>query len=362
MIDHHAHPFDREAGPFDPTRLAIDLTDMADGRPNAPVQPDTLWRALLVSRLADRLKVDVEDVDAARSSQAEDYPDYVRALFTDAGIDALILDAAWPPGSEQYADQFAALSGCEVRLLWRLDPHVDELLEQGLGAGDIIERVDRQIAAAEGRYCGFKTVVAYRSGLAVDPAATLESAAASLETGGPQAAKPLRDLLFGRLLEHAAEVDMPVQIHTGFGDSDLRLGRVDPLLLEDVLDTPAGRRAPVVLLHSGFPFQDQAAYLAAARRNVHVDVSLVNVFAPANLGDGLRRVVGLAPVDRVLFGTDAYLLPEVFWFAATVLREAWQQVRASLAGQGMDGGWLDRAEDAMFAGNARRLYGLPDPT
>jgi predicted TIM-barrel fold metal-dependent hydrolase len=168
----------------------------------------------------------------------------------------------------------------------------------------------------------------------------------------------LRDLVFLRLLEGAAATGLPVQIHTGFGDSDLRLADANPTLLADVLDTSAGRHAPIVLLHSGFPYQDEAAYLAAARANVHVDVSLVNIFAPANLADGLRRIVGLAPVDRVLFGTDAYALPEAFWFAAVMLREAWQVVRDGLLTQGMDAGWTADAERAMFEGNARRLYGL----
>lgn len=362
VIDHHAHPFDLERGVFEPTRLAIDLADMEGGRPEAPVQPDTVWRGLLTSLLADRLGVAVERLDDARASAAEDYPGYVRGLFADAGIDAMIMDAAWPPDSEQHVEQFASLSGCRVHLLWRLDPYVDELLDEGVPAPGIVERIDDAIAAASDRgYCGFKTVLAYRSGLAVDPTVTVGAAAAALRAGGPRAAKPLRDLLFGRLLDHAAETGLPVQVHTGFGDSDLRLGRADPLLLEDVLDTPGGRRALVVLLHSAFPFQDQAAYLAAARRNVHIDLSLVNLFAPANLADGIRRVVGLAPVDRVVFGTDAHVLPEAFWFAATQLQEAWQQVRDGLRQQGMHSDWLDRAEDAMFEGNARRLYGLGDP-
>jgi predicted TIM-barrel fold metal-dependent hydrolase len=183
-------------------------------------------------------------------------------------------------------------------------------------------------------------------------------AEAGLRRGGPLASKPLRDLAFRRLLEGATETGLPVQIHTGFGDSDLRLRNADPTLLEDVLDTPVGRSAPIVLLHSGFPYQDEASYLAAARSNVHADLSLVNLFAPANLADGLRRVVGVAPVDRVLFGTDAYLLPEAFWFAAIMLREAWQAVRDGLLAQGMDRVWMDEAEHAMFAGNARRLYRL----
>ena len=359
MIDHHAHPFDREPGPFVPTRLAIDLDDLDGRRPTAPVFPDTVWRALFMSRLARRFGVTVDELPAAREESTVDYPAHVRSLFSDAGIDELVIDPGWPAGSERYAEDFARLSGCTVHLLWRLEPLVDELLDYGAGVDEILAKVDERIASAAGSgYCGFKSVIAYRSGLAVDPGATVARAESALRQGGRAASKPLRDLLFQRLLAGAADTELPVQIHTGFGDSDLRLRNANPTLLEDVLDTPAGRHASVVLLHSGFPYQDEASYLTAARSNVHVDLSLVNIFAPANLVDGVLRVVGVAPVDRVLFGTDAYLLPEAFWFAAVMLREAWHVVRDGLLAQGMDPGWATAAERAMFDGNARRLYRL----
>ena len=359
MIDHHAHPFDREPGPFRPTRLAIDLDDLDGGRPAAPVRPDTVWRALFVSRLARWFDVPVEELPAARKQRAVDYQAHVRRLFADAGIDELVLDPGWPPGSERYVEDFARLSGCAVHLLWRVEPLIDDMLERGASVDQIVAEVDEHIGSAGERgFCGFKTVIAYRTGLAIDPDATAAGAESALRHGGPLASKALRDLVLQRLLAGAADTGLPVQIHTGFGDSDLRLGRANPTLLEDVLDTPAGRHAPIVLLHSGFPYQDEASYLAAARSNVHVDVSLVNLFAPSNLADGVRRVVGVAPVDRVLFGTDAYLLPEAFWFAAVMLQEAWQVVRDGLLAQGMDPGWMVDAERAMFDGNARRLYRL----
>jgi predicted TIM-barrel fold metal-dependent hydrolase len=359
MIDHHAHPFDLEPGPFEPTRLAIDLDDLDGRRPAAPVRPDTVWRALFVSRLARWFGVTIADLPAARATHAANYASHVRRLFADAGIDEVLLDPGWPPGSERHIADFARLSGCAVHPLWRLEPLIDDLLSRDATVTQILAEVDDRIRSSRDRGVrGFKTVIAYRTGLAIDPDATVASAESALRGGGRSASKPLRDLVFRRLLAGAADTRLPVQIHTGFGDSDLRLADANPTLLDDVLDTPVGRQAPIALLHSGFPYQDEAGYLAAARANVHVDVSLVNLFAPVNLADGLRRVVGVAPVDRVLFGTDAYALPEAFWFAAVVLREAWGIVRDGLLAQGLDSGWMDDAERAMFEGNARRLYGL----
>lgn len=357
MFDHHAHPFDLTQQPLDPTRISIDLQDMQDQRSEAAVWPDTLWRALFMSRLASWFNVDIDEVAAVRREHAADYPSYVRTVFAEAAIDELIMDASWPPDSEQHIDEFADLSGCAVHLLWRIEAVLDGLLEEGAGVDDVLEHVEQAATAAVERgFRGFKSAIAYRSGLAVDPSVTPGTAGTALAKGGAGASKPLRDLVLRRVLSYAADVGVPVQIHTGFGDSDLRLGRANPLLLEQLLDTPEASEASVVLLHSGFPFQDEASYLAAARRNVYVDLSLVNLLAPANLVDGILRVIGTAPLDRVLLSTDAYVLPEAFWFAASVLRDAWHQARHRLEALGMEPRWLDQAEAAIFDGNARRLY------
>lgn len=344
MIDGHAHPFDREPVPLDLTRAAIDLGEMGSGRSQ---EPPPLWRALLSARLARRLGCEVGEVAAARADAARDYRVYVRGLFADAGITDVLLDAAWPPGAHEHVDDYARLSGARMHLLHRVEPLVDDLLAAGADDAELGRAVDADLDDALRRGCrGLKTVIAYRSGLAVDP-----EAAGDDEKGR-------RDRICRRVLGFAADTGVPVQIHCGFGDSDLQLGRADPLLLEPLLDTPEGRAAPIVLLHAAWPHVDAAAYLAAARPNVSVDLSLVNVFAPTRTADALARLLALAPPPRVLLGTDAYALPELYWFAATVLREAWAVVADGLVAGGPDRGWLAEAERGMFEENARRLYGL----
>jgi hypothetical protein len=356
MIDHHAHPFDRRPVALDLTAAGIDLAELGSG-PQAHASP--LWRALLLGRLARRFGVEHDEVPAARDLAAGDYPAYVRGLFADAGITAILMDPGWPPGSERHAGELAALSGCAVHLLWRVDPLIDDLLAAGAGDGELVDRVEAALvhAHADG-YRGLKSVIAYRSGLAVDPDARPDAGGPALSPDRRH--KALRDLVLRRTLGFAADTGMPVQIHTGFGDSDLRLGAADPLLLEGVLDSAEGRAATVVLLHAGFPFVDHAAYLAAARANVHVDLSLVNLFAPARVGDTLLRLASLAPPERILLGTDAYGPPELYWFAATLLRESWRHVAGRLGRLGVPEGWTRRAEGLLFAGNARRLYRLED--
>ena len=66
----------------------------------------------------------------------------------------------------------------------------------------------------------------------------------------------------------------PLQLHTGFGDTDLDLHRANPILLTGLI-REAHRRdaAPIVLLHC-YPYHREAAYLAAVYPNVHLDIGL----------------------------------------------------------------------------------------
>jgi predicted TIM-barrel fold metal-dependent hydrolase len=149
-----------------------------------------------------------------------------------------------------------------------------------------------------------------------------------------------------------------VQVHTGLGDSQLRLADSNPLLLEELLRTPEGRAATVVLIHGSYPWLEEQAYLAATKPNVHAELSLFNLFAPVTVADRLLRVVELAPVDRVLVGTDGHGEPETLWFAAHVLHEAWARAAGALRAAGARQGWIDQARELVFDGNARALYGF----
>jgi predicted TIM-barrel fold metal-dependent hydrolase len=162
-----------------------------------------------------------------------------------------------------------------------------------------------------------------------------------------------------RTLAFAADRQMPVQVHTGFGDSEIRLSEAHPLLLEELLLTPEGTGPPIVLIHGSFPYHEEAAYLAATRTNVHVDFSLFNLFVPGRLADRLLRLVELTPTAKLLAGTDGFALPEMHWFGAVLAREAWSEVRRRLEEDlRVPSGWIEGAESAIFAGNAQRLYRL----
>ena len=362
MIDHHAHPFPLTAAVFAPSDVTLDVaTGAAADQRRRDLGPGRLAVEVMQVRLARYLGCAVEDLAAARTEVAADWPGYVRGLFADVGLTGMLLD----PGAETFPSgngvaPYEELARVPMWELVRIEPLVDRLMEAGARTPEILDAVDGLLAAAAARGAvGAKTVLAYRTGLAVDPDASVLAAERSLDTPVPvpRRGKALRDLLFRRVLATCAELDLPLQVHTGFGDSDLRLAGANPILLDDVLRTPEGEAAKVVLIHGGFPWHEQVAYMAAVRPGVWVDFSLSNLVSPATTADRLLRLLDLCPTGRLIVGSDGHKAPETHWFALHVLRDAWSAVRERLE-SATRANWLDDVEQAVFAGNVRALYRL----
>jgi predicted TIM-barrel fold metal-dependent hydrolase len=365
ISDDHAHPFPLAPDVLDLAGITLDVADDygASARRRA-LAPGRLVLEAMRLRLAALLGCPAEEVEPARADAARDWAGYVHRLFADVGLSGMLLDGGThfvDPGA--LAEYESVAGGIPMRSLLRLETVIDPLLAAGCGADEVLDAVGEAVsAAAAAGAVGCKTVLAYRTGLAVDADATLADARRSVRDAGtdlpvPRRAKALRDLVLRRALAQCGELGLPVQVHTGFGDSELRLADADPLGLDDLLRTPEARRAAVVLIHAAYPWHEQVAYLAAVRESVWAEFSLVNLLSPATSADRLLRLVELAPTGRILVGSDGHGPPETHWFALGVIRDAWARVRAGLGGLARDG-WLDDVERAILADNARTLYGL----
>jgi uncharacterized protein len=364
VVDDHAHPFGLAATELSFADITLDVgTDFGAAARRAALAPGRLALEAMRVRLATLLRCAPEDVETARADRAEDWAGYVRLLFADVGLAAMLLD----PGVEQLeaddVDAYARLLDRPVGRLLRVEQVIDPALERGATADEILADVEASIsAAAAAGFAGAKTVLAYRTGLGVDPQVTLAEARRSVADSAGQPvrrrAKPLRDLLFRRVVAQCGELGLPVQVHTGFGDSELRLTDSEPIALDAALRTPEVSRGCVVLIHAGYPWHEQVAYLAAVRRSVWAEFSLSNLVSPITTADRLMRLLDLAPAGRVLLGSDGHGPPETHWFGLGVLRDAWREIATRL-GPVVRAQWLDDVETAVFAGNATALYGLP---
>ena len=196
-------------------------------------------------------------------------------------------------------------------------------------------------------YVGLKTVLAYRGGLDLD---ALQPMSSGSEPQGRIEGATAREALLAALEANEATGDpLPLQVHAGFGDSDLFLPRVQPGYLKPLIER--FRETPFVLLHC-YPFVRQAGWLAHVYGNVYFDLSLTipHVARPA---EALGEALELAPVSKLLYASDAARTPELYYLAAKWWRETLARVLPELL--------EDDAHDAarrILQGNARELYRL----
>jgi len=248
--------------------------------------------------------------------------------------------------------------------IYRIEPLIAELLETDIEWDEFRQRYDDAIAHAiedEG-YRGLKSIIAYRTGLDISPLSRtpdqgLQALDAIRRGIGSQATKKLRDYLFCRALELCMEYDVPMQIHTGVGDYEVNLVMCRPALLMDLLRFPTFRACRVLLVHSGYPYHAEAGYMANVLPRVYCDVSQGIPFA-AHAADRIYlTILEMAPISKVMYGSDGFGLPELSFLGANLGKSS----LARALGQLVEMGFLSlrEAEEAaglILAGNARALY------
>ncbi|MDT0442077.1 amidohydrolase family protein [Streptomyces johnsoniae] len=282
-----------------------------------------------------------------------------RRLLRAARIGTFLVDTGLP-GDLTDPGELAAAGGGTAREIVRVERLAERAAAAAPGAAAFLAHLAEAIAAAAKTAAGFKTVAAYRYGLDLDPAppsaAELRDAAARW-LDSRRTDRLTDPVLLRHLMWSAARTGLPLQVHTGFGDPDLRLHRADPLLLTDFIRAVRPTGCRVVLLHC-YPFHRNAGYLAAAYPHVYADVGLSLGHTGARAEAVLAEMLELTPFGKLLFSTDAYGLPELYLVGAQNFRQAVARLCARFTGEGS---WsrsdADRVAALIAAGNARRLYG-----
>ncbi len=254
------------------------------------------------------------------------------------------------------------LSGAPCSEILRLERLAEDLLEAGTAAEAFPEafRAALTAAAANPEIVGTKTIAAYRTGFDIDwsrPSDTqvVEHARALAARPSTRVDSPPVLIAFG--VHEAAERQLPIQVHVGFGDRDLDLQRTDPLLLLPLLRTMVPP-VPVLLLHC-YPFHRQAGYLAQAFDHVNFDVGLGINYLGVRSTALVAEAMETAPFAKQLYSSDAFGPPELHLLGSVLWRRA----------MGLElGGWIHRGDcsvedairivDMIGVHNARRVYGL----
>jgi hypothetical protein len=165
VVDGHGHPLRR-----DPAGIALDafLDLFSEGRAGTMRQHVvyTGYYRRAIRTLASRLGVAPTPEAVLEARPRHLGPDTARAQFAAAGIAALLVDTGYPADGMPLADM-RRLLGCAVHEVFRIETCAQDLLARRLAYEEFMPAFAAALREAAGRCVAFKTIVAYRSGLAV---------------------------------------------------------------------------------------------------------------------------------------------------------------------------------------------------
>jgi hypothetical protein len=366
IVDNHCHSLLRRQPPDDDA-FRIHLTESTFEEIARDHVPTSVFYQLTIRELAGLLECDptAEAVHAARRALGVER--LTRSIVERANFKTWLIDTGYGTDTTYALDELRSLAGVRVEEVLRLEPLIERLILESTTFDGFVEAYRAAIGDLRARgIVGMKSVIAYRTGLHVAEVAR-DDAAAAFATVHEQArrngrlrieSKALLDHLVVIAVAESARQGVPIQFHTGLGDPDLDLTLVDPAALR-LLFSERFRAAPIVLLHTGYPYVRSLAYLAAMFPNVYADMGEAILFAAGEATQIYRELLGLAPASKLLFSTDASLVPELYWVGARVGRRALGRV---LEEQIADGAIderiaLDWAERILWR-NSEAVYGL----
>ncbi|MDF3301810.1 amidohydrolase family protein [Streptomyces tropicalis] len=364
LVDHHCHAVTTD----DPDRVGFEAL-LTEGTvwPDSGISPFDSPVGVAVRRHCAPL------LDLPRHARADDYVarraelgarEVNRRFLTAARTDVFCVDTGFAPARATTRAELAAAAGGDAVAyeVVRLERVAEAVAARGVEPGEYARAFTdaAQQAARRPGVVAVKSVAAYRTGFDLDPARpTDEEVALAAARWQADRHERLDDpVLVRHLLWTAVELGLPLQLHTGFGDPDVRLHRADPSRLTDWLHRIPGS-VPVLLLHC-WPYQRQASYLASVFEQVYLDVGLTLTYVgPARARVVLEEALEIAPFRKLLYSSDAYGLAEFHHLGSLAFRRG----MAALLQERVDDDELSRADALRIArwtgrGNAERVYGL----
>ncbi|GAA5190976.1 amidohydrolase family protein [Rugosimonospora acidiphila] len=366
LFDHHCHG----VVPADLTREEFEglLTEGDRPHPGGSLLDSQLGLAL--RRWCAPL------LDLPRHAEAEEYlsrraelghAEVTGRMLRASRLGALAVDTGFTPLPLLSPAELGVAAGAPAYEIVRLEPVAEGIAAAGGTAAGFPDAVRAALAERSRHAVGAKSIAAYRVGLELagrrptDPEVV---AAAGRWLRGLRPGAPVRladEVLHRFLIYTALDLGLPVQIHSGLGDRDVHLHRCDPLLLTDLLRDTEAAGVPVLLLHN-YPYHRHAGYLAQVFSHVYLDVSLALHNVGRRAGALLEEALELAPFGKLLYASDAFALPELYYLGAVLFRRA----LSDLLSEGLvDDAWSEhdagRIATMIGGDNARRVYRLPHP-
>ena len=377
LIDDHCHPFPVSREPEDFARNAciglypVESEDMKN----------TVYYQMLLNelrRFLDMKGASDDEVISERNRRArEDRENYTKALYREAGYSSLLVDFGYPISQKYNKD--AKLSASEVQEMYeccepdvklysinRIEWVANSLMEKETpfdrfeelfyeGCRDMIKK-ENLIA--------LKSVIAYYTGLEVQVLSKDEVRRGyeryMKDPSDKNTEKIFRDYTFILGTNIARMLDIPLQIHTGLGDSpDCNLLKCNPFLLHEVINLPDVRNTKLMLIHGSYPYLEELGMLLNHYTNIYADMSSFCPYAGIAAEDKVLKLFEMAPLNKVCFGTDGCCIPEHTWFGGVYMK----RVLAGALQKLVDSGHISyefavRSARNILSDNVRRIYGI----
>lgn len=375
VIDNHCHPFPAGREPAEYERnFCIGLYPVP-----AEDMRNTIYFQMVINELRSFYKMPedstVDEVIAKRNDLALNHrKEYAQQLFKDANIVGFLCDFGFPitrkrdPEKilkdfeiEEYYDHCGDI---EIKAIDRIEWIANRLLEEQIPFDEFEKRLveETKQMVKDKNLIAVKSVIAYYTGLQVNALSYQGFRdgyyAYFSDKNDWDAEKAVRDFTFVKACEICRDLDIPLQIHTGLGDTpDCHIVRCNPGLLTDAINDPRCKDTKLVLIHGGYPYLEELGMMVNHYKNVYADISSFIPFASIACEEKVKNLMELAPLNKIFFGTDGGIILESLWYGAINFKRVFAKILEEL----IDDGYItyefaiQTAENILYK-NVKRVY------
>jgi uncharacterized protein len=167
--------------------------------------------------------------------------------------------------------------------------------------------------------------------------------------------KMLEDFVFHHIIQKSTEIDLPIQIHTGYlAGNNCRLDNGQPMKLLNILIKYPN--AKFILFHGGFPWTNDYVALGKNFTNVYLDMVWLPQISKTEAIRIFHEILDCVPYNKIMWGGDVTRIDDT---AGSL--ELGKEVVATVLAERIEKGWMteDLAKEiakSVFRDNAMALF------
>jgi len=167
--------------------------------------------------------------------------------------------------------------------------------------------------------------------------------------------RAFQDYVFFKICELAAELDLPIQCHTGLG----QLKGTNAMLMHEVIKK--NPETKFILFHCSYPWLDDINGLLHVHANVYPDLCWLPIISTSAAQRMLHELIEVGTSDKVCWGCDTWTSEESYGALLAV-----RYVLADVLGSKVKTGYFSLNDaktvvDNVLYNNAACLYKLSQP-